>query len=287
MRAWIRQHRVAVFLAVTFAVTWGAWISLGLTGHRVGLGVSPVYLVGMFGPAIGAVTTLAICEGADGMRGLRRRLGRIRVGGRYWLAALGLPVGIFALVYLALVAYSMFLLAPIAVPTRQTITQVAGLPASGLFGVCALLFAMALGEEIGWRGFLQQELLRRHSPVVASVLVAACWAPWHAPLFFISIGYRTMPLPMIALWVVALVGLAIVLGWLYARGRHSILLVAAAHAAFNLTTASAGARSIAVIETIAVMVLAAWIARHERIASQRASLRLIPFVSAMTERRTP
>lgn len=288
MRALIRRHPTALFVAVTFAVTWGIWIPLLLTGQRVGLELSPLYLVGLFGPAIGAVTTLAICDGTAGLRGLLRRLGRVRVGARYWLVALGMPLGVAAVVYVSLVAYTMFLRAPIELPTRQTLTQISGFPATGLLATCVVLLATAFGEEIGWRGYLQQSLLRRRSPIVASLLVAACWAPWHAPLFFLAAGYRAMPMPMIALWVVSLVGVSIVLGWLYTYGRRSIPLVAAAHAALNFTTASVGAGAIAAMVTMAVMVLAVWIVRTERrrvVAAQRAPLRMLPLVSMTTERR--
>lgn len=44
----------------------------------------------------------------------------------------------------------------------------------------------ALGEEIGWRGFLVPRLLESNSPNKVSLLVGGIWALWHFPLFLIG-----------------------------------------------------------------------------------------------------
>lgn len=51
-----------------------------------------------------------------------------------------------------------------------------------LFGVGSRLFA-AIGEEIGWRGFLLNNLLIKYKPLQASLIVGVIWAIWHYPLF--------------------------------------------------------------------------------------------------------
>jgi len=51
--------------------------------------------------------------------------------------------------------------------------------------ISLLLFVLGIGEEIGWRGFLLAGLLRRRSPIVATTIVAAAWAVWHSPLYFV------------------------------------------------------------------------------------------------------
>lgn len=63
------------------------------------------------------------------------------------------------------------------------------LAASGVMGA-TLNAAIALGEELGWRGFLLNEVedagLRR---VAAAMLVGAVWGLWHAPLILLF-GYN-------------------------------------------------------------------------------------------------
>ncbi len=44
--------------------------------------------------------------------------------------------------------------------------------------------ATALGEEIGWRGFLVPHLRKRFSFVLISLISGLIWAVWHYPLWF-------------------------------------------------------------------------------------------------------
>ncbi len=37
------------------------------------------------------------------------------------------------------------------------------------------LFAGSLGEELGWRGFVQNHLQKRYSPLKASIIVGFWW----------------------------------------------------------------------------------------------------------------
>jgi membrane protease YdiL (CAAX protease family) len=50
----------------------------------------------------------------------------------------------------------------------------------GTFGVARSL-ANALGEEIGWRGFLVPELSRKMSFTGTAILSGAVWSCWHYP----------------------------------------------------------------------------------------------------------
>jgi len=46
------------------------------------------------------------------------------------------------------------------------------------------LFAGPFGEELGWRGFAQIELQKKHSPLVASIIIGFWWGMWHLPFWF-------------------------------------------------------------------------------------------------------
>lgn len=50
-----------------------------------------------------------------------------------------------------------------------------------------------LGEEIGWRGFVLNELQKKHSPLMSALLIGIVWGFWHTPLWFMS-GYSGMAL---------------------------------------------------------------------------------------------
>jgi len=55
-----------------------------------------------------------------------------------------------------------------------------------MFGGVGMVWriAAALGEELGWRGFLTPQLMRYFSFPVTSLIVGLIWSAWHAPLIF-------------------------------------------------------------------------------------------------------
>lgn len=46
------------------------------------------------------------------------------------------------------------------------------------------VLAGPLGEELGWRGFAQIELQKKHSPLKASIIIGFWWGIWHLPIWF-------------------------------------------------------------------------------------------------------
>ena len=47
-------------------------------------------------------------------------------------------------------------------------------------------FIAALGEEIGWRGFLVSELVKKYSYVKTSLIISLIWFIWHCPIIIFS-----------------------------------------------------------------------------------------------------
>ena len=264
-----------MFLVVTYAVTWGAWIPLALARHRVGFGFEPLYMLGLLGPLVGALVTEAITY--EGARDLVARMTRVHMRWRWWGVAIGVPVAAYAATYVVLVAYSMFLLAPVTLPTRATLGHFNGFPVTNPVVLLGLLVLVGgFGEETGWRGVLLPALQRKHSPLVASLLVAACWAPWHLPAFFIADTFRTMPAAMVPVWLVGLVAGSIFLAWLYNRGNHSVLLVAVFHGTFNFLSGTLGARGvIAAVESTTVMIISAVLVIRELREGREPSVRVM------------
>ena len=82
-----------------------------------------------------------------------------------------------------------------------------------------------LGEEPGWRGYLQNELTRRHSLLKASLIVGVIWAVWHLPLWFIS-GYQGVDLLLyILFFAVGLIAFSVIIGFIYGRGRNLLYAI--------------------------------------------------------------
>lgn len=252
----LRHHRAACFLVVTYAVSWAAWLPPALAHHRAGPGLDARFLLGFLGPLAGALVTVALTERRRGLRRLVRRACRVRVGLRWWTVALGLPLVVYAATYVVLAAYSLFLMAPLHLPTWASLGRLAGFPAGSTAALLVWLFVIVgVGEETGWRAYLQPELQRRLSPLVASLVVAACWAPWCVPALLVARGGHARPLAWLPVLLLAVASASIVLGWLANRTRGSVLVLAALHALLALTIAAGGA--LAATELAALVIVAA------------------------------
>jgi len=95
-----------------------------------------------------------------------------------------------------------------------------------------LLFYNATGEEAGWTGFARPRLQARVSPLIAALIVALFWAPWHAFLWYAE-GQNVLSLNYWIDTYVYVIPVSIVYGWLYNHSKGSILVVGIAHAASN------------------------------------------------------
>lgn len=55
----------------------------------------------------------------------------------------------------------------------------------GIFGM-PFYSATAMGEEIGWRGFLVPELFKNFNYTITSLIVGIIWAVWHFPILIFA-----------------------------------------------------------------------------------------------------
>lgn len=94
--------------------------------------------------------------------------------------------------------------------------------------------ASALGEEIGWRGFLAPILHDRFGFTVGALLTGVAWAVWHLPVMFFSNYNSATPLWFATpCFVVVVLSLAVIMAWIRMRSG-SLWTGAIAHASINL-----------------------------------------------------
>lgn len=218
-----------LYLIVSFGVTWLAWLP-GILQHRSIFSISmPLTLLGGMGPAVAAVVVMAVTEGRSGLLWLVRRVIRWRVPLRWYLAALLLP-----------------LIGAVAAMTAQwaltgrfpgfMLPQADG-PGGLLLGLLSAFVLQTVltggNEELGWRGYALPALQTRLGAVASSLVLAAIWAVWHLPLFFMAGTFHSQT----SFWVFLLFTLPLTLlfTWLSNRTGESILLVMLFHGAFNTT----------------------------------------------------
>ena len=118
-----------------------------------------------------------------------------------------------------------------------------GLPAGGalvlyiFFSATAGMIrgmATALGEEIGWRGFLVPELAKQMSFTKLSLLSGIIWALWHSPLLlFADYNAGTNKWYALACFAVMVISISFVFAWLSLKSG-SLWTAALLHASHNL-----------------------------------------------------
>ena len=102
---------------------------------------------------------------------------------------------------------------------------------------------LALGEEVGWRGFLYPQLKARFGLRHGRLLGGAIWGAWHWPLIWLigyeygaatgnAAGYFGFPVVGMLLFCVITVGWGILHDWLYER-TGSIWVPSLFHGAIN------------------------------------------------------
>src|SRR3984885_12445267 len=94
--------------------------------------------------------------------------------------------------------------------------------------------ATALGEEIGWRGFLSPRLAERYGFTRAAFITGAVWAAWHFPILFFADFDSASPVWFtLPCFVIDLLGLSVIMLWLRLRSG-SVWTGALVHASINL-----------------------------------------------------
>lgn len=206
----VKRNRLLSFIVLAYAFSWWPFLLYSA-------GMFPV-AIASFGPFLAAIVVLLICEGREGAKTLLGRMVRWRVGIRWYLVALGLPI-----ILSALASYLAVLMGAPA-PTME---QLSNWPA--IFATFPIvLLVPGLGgawEEPGWRGFAVHQLESRRSRLWALLPLWAIICLWHLPLFLTGdIEWAD---------VANMVGGVIVYNWLYHRSGDSVLLVMIIHAMNN------------------------------------------------------
>ncbi len=239
----VDRKPLMVFLVLAFGISWPLFL-LPLAFRAAAPDVQQLVTmvawgVAMWGPGIGALVATRFTAGQS-LRTLNLgRLGQKRIYLWAWLLppVLGLLSGVSTVAFgMARVDTGLSLI-------RQSYEAVpGGLPLPlWVVVVVQILFSVtlaplfntlfALGEELGWRGFL----LPRLEPLgqwKAILLSGAIWGIWHAPAVLQGLNYPSAPVLGILMMVVGCMLLGMIFSWLYLRTR-SPWAPALAHGAFN------------------------------------------------------
>lgn len=172
----IRHHPQLTYVALAFAISWGGVLTVvgphGFPGTAEEFeALLPFVVLAMLaGPSIAGVLATGLVHGRSGLRELRSRLLKWRVGGRWYAIAL-----LTAPLLVAATLFALSLISPVFFPGIVTTSQ----PASHLLFGIAVGLGAGLFEELGWTGFAVPGWRLRHGVLATGLIVGLLWGGWH------------------------------------------------------------------------------------------------------------
>ncbi len=152
-----KRHPLITFFVLAYAISWVGW-------PLYAAGVWPIPFLAT-GPLIAALIVIPITQGKAGLRELGSRMIRWRVGLKWYVVAVGLPLAVLLVTVVLNVALGAGAPSLARVGPLSTILMVFAVrlinPLDG-----------PLGEEPGWRGFALPGLQTSRSPLVAALILA-------------------------------------------------------------------------------------------------------------------
>jgi membrane protease YdiL (CAAX protease family) len=218
----VKRHPIIAFFVLAYALAWIIESPLVfLTDSVTGTQGLILTILSANVPSVVAIGLTAIVFGRGALRKLLGRLLIWRVNPLWYLGVVLGPVALVA----GMVGLNTLLGGP-ALSLGMPLVSVA------IFFAFSIFPGSALGEEIGWRGYVLPRLQSRMSALSAALLIAPIWGLWHLPLWLDGAPGHT-PLIYVG-FVLSVFALSILLTWVYNSTGGSLLLVVLAHATFNL-----------------------------------------------------
>lgn len=206
------------FFLLIFALSIPFWFA-GAATRRQLLPRLPVAALMFVCPATAALILVHGESGTVGMIALlKRSFDYKRIRAKIWYA----PI-IFLMPGVYVSSYLLMLLMGTPLPTPQ-------LPVLATIVMLLLFFVGALGEEMGWSGYVIDPMQERWGALGAGILVGLVWAAWHiVPLLE---AHRSPP--WIAWWCFFTVAFRVLIVWLYNTGK-SVFAAAVCHDTNNVS----------------------------------------------------
>jgi membrane protease YdiL (CAAX protease family) len=222
------KHSIAVYLALTFLLTWSFWI----TGFIIA-DLSDIFrIIGSLMPSTIAILLINI---SDGRGSLHRLLGQLLIWNTPPVCYAFVILFTLSSIYLPMWACRMLGVNYFVAVNNQ----IGGFPLRTplLALLCfftVVLFGGPVGEELGWRGFVLPHLRKKVSPLISSIIVGVIWSLWHLPMFWFHVsGYNINFME----YLLETIYLSILFTWLYERSGRSLFLVILFHSVDNFVMA--------------------------------------------------
>ncbi len=208
-----------VFFVLVFALTIPFWVIGAVTGLHILPGL-PVSGLATFCPALAALILVRReNKGAGTAMLLKRAFDYKRIKAKIWYAPILLLMPL-----VMVLSYGIMRLAGTPVPAPQIVI----LPTLIL---CVVFFIGALGEELGWSGYVIDPMQDRWGALQASIVLGLIWAVYH----YLGLVQVHRSVEWIAWWSLGTLAARVIIVWLYNNTGRSVFATALFHMMINVT----------------------------------------------------
>jgi membrane protease YdiL (CAAX protease family) len=214
------------YFVLAFAFTWLFWVPAALEAQGLISQLPvPATFLGAFGPLVAAVVVTAQEGGRAGLRSLLSRVVRWRVAPIWYGVAILGPL----LIMLGAIALHVVLGGQ-----PPSLGLLIGALPTLVFVSVYMMITVALGEEVGWRGYALPALQARYNALIASLILGVMWALWHLPVFFNpDTLYSNLPFLQFLAYIVPF---AVLTTWVFNSTGGSVLMAMFFHAVLNASS---------------------------------------------------
>jgi membrane protease YdiL (CAAX protease family) len=208
-----------IFFPLVFALSIPFWLAGAVTGLQLLPGL-PVSSLMTFCPLLAASILVYTENKTAGVTTLlKRAFDYKRIRAKVWYAPIVLLMpGVMVL------SYGLLRLTGSPIPPPQ-------FPILAPLAMFLMFFIAALGEELGWSGYIIDPMQDRWNALPSSIVLGLVWAVWHSVPF---VQAQRSP-AWIAWQCLVLVATRVLLVWLYNNTGRSVFAVAVCHAMVNVT----------------------------------------------------
>ncbi|MBN1665916.1 MAG: CPBP family intramembrane metalloprotease [Anaerolineales bacterium] len=254
----MQKRKPILYILVSYGITWACWIPAIIIAERNGFqlpnptSVDPLFGTGVdsplqtfaswlfnfavYGPLIAALLVTYLELGKQGILDLFGRVAKWRVHLKWYGVIISIAVVIALLPKLIGMLFGL---------TTGGLLVVGSLPAILVLFIRQVLTS-GLGEEPGWRGYLQPDLQTRYASDKSIWILGIIWAVWHYPItiYYTLAGISETPLSGIVITIlmallgqtISLVGISYIYAWVY-NNTKSVFIAILFHALSNLIPA--------------------------------------------------
>lgn len=217
----MNKNMVFKYLLITFLISWICWITVALLCNyglmKYGqLSFMIIYVLGRMAPLVS--TLITVRQNKSDFEIFKKQIFNYKLNVLWYVGILILPLIISGVSWL----FNLLI-------TGKTVLFLS----KPFYMVLLFLPSMIIGgglEEVGWRGMLLPQLLKKISPLKAILIISVIWTLWHVPLWLIPgvPQYRSN----FIIFLINIVSLTFLLSTIYIK-TQSILMCILFHATEN------------------------------------------------------